>query len=396
MKYVFIIAHKVLKYAWAFWLTLFILPLIQMFWNNVLAPAKDFPSLLSKSIIAVLFLPGLNLALTLSTFRFLVLLNISAWIITLIEKRTKEEPRVSPKAGSPEAQWKGFDTFIFTVVWSPNESFLASAGSEGIVQLWSGKTYRLVKQLAPEGEPVDWLLSLAWSLDSQFLIAAGEDKESRIWNVETGTVQKIFRHSRSPILSLGWSEDGIGAIAETGWSAFLAFPISDVWQQLSATTSPIQRATWAWHADMLAIVSVDGELLVQDRSALRRIARFNPDMQQVQVLSWNGTNTHLAVGCKDGRIQVWDINQAKKVAEWNSGQQDIRALSWTLKGSYLISGDDNGIIKVWHISKGKLRQEFNTSNGPITALAISPSTGLLCSAHERGILAIWKLRKRLK
>src|SRR5205807_2385473 len=144
-------------------------------------------------------------------------------------------------------KWKGHQGPAFAALWSPNGENLASTGADGVVRIWNGSSFSLMKELSPENEPVDWLLSLVWSPDSQLLIAAGLEKKSRIWDVATGKVQGELQHPASSILSIGWYLSGIGLVAENGWSGFISSPASGTWQELSAIGTPIHIAAWSWH-----------------------------------------------------------------------------------------------------------------------------------------------------
>lgn len=395
MSYLHKIAQRMVKHAWMFWLTLFILPLIQLFWSNALTPAKNFPDIFSKSLLAVLFFPGRNLILTLSVLVLLLLLNLFTWILTRTREQTNEERCLAAKAPAPVTQQKTIDTFTLAVIWSPNGKYLASAGSEGVVEIWDGRTFSVEKQLMPEDEPVDWLRCLAWSPDSQLLAVGGEDGRSRVWNVVTGKVQNILSHPAGPIFALGWSAQGVLVATENGWSAAFS-PKTGTWQQLLPGGSPLQMAAWSWQAGLLARISVDGAVDIQQGSVVKNLTTWNAEAQQVRALSWNVADTCLAIGYEDGNVQIWEVNSSTKLGEWRIDQQDLQVICWLPKGHFLISAGDSGILRIWQTSTGQLQQEIATSNGPVTALAISPDTQFLCSAHEKGTLALWEIPKRFR
>lgn len=389
------IAQKALKHAWAFWLTLLILPLIQVFWNNALTPARDFPDIFSKSLLAFLFLPGRNISLTLSVLALLVLLNVFAWLLARPRGQTGAGQHPAIRTPAPRAQQEAPDAFLLSLAWSPDGTYLASAGSEGVVELWDGKTLTDGKQLAPEDEPVDWLRSLVWSSDSHLLAAGGEDGRSRVWNVVTGDVQHVLPHPTSPLYALGWSSQGVLVATEDG-GAFVFSPTTGRGQQLLAGGLPLHLAAWSWRSGLLARVSVDGTVEIWRESGTQKVTILNPETQQARVLSWNAADTCFAIGYEDGTVQIWNVNPPAKLGEWQTEQHDVQAICWLPKGHLLVSAGGDGILKIWQIPTGRLQHEIATSQGPITACAVSPDAQFLCSAHEKGALALWEIPKHVR
>jgi len=88
---------------------------------------------------------------------------------------------------------------------SPDESLLASGGSDRVVKVWDADKGQVVETLAaPEGE----VMALAFSPDGTTL-AAGAGKAIRIWKREQGVWQvRSFLGHKDRVLSLAFHPDG--------------------------------------------------------------------------------------------------------------------------------------------------------------------------------------------
>jgi transcription initiation factor TFIID subunit 5 len=72
---------------------------------------------------------------------------------------------------------------IFSLAFSPDGKYLASAGEDRRIRLWDLATSSLLKELRGHTETV---YSLVWSGDSSILSSGGLDGTVRMWNVLGG------------------------------------------------------------------------------------------------------------------------------------------------------------------------------------------------------------------
>eukprot|EP00397_Hematodinium_sp_SG-2012_P029441 GEMP01031101.1.p1 GENE.GEMP01031101.1~~GEMP01031101.1.p1 ORF type:complete len:617 (+),score=113.83 GEMP01031101.1:24-1874(+) len=69
---------------------------------------------------------------------------------------------------------------LTTVAISPEDKFLATAGSDQLVKLWD---FRMMKEIASGIGHSAFISMVAWSPDSKQIISAGEDHGLMVWNV---------------------------------------------------------------------------------------------------------------------------------------------------------------------------------------------------------------------
>ena len=75
-----------------------------------------------------------------------------------------------------------------SIAWAPDGTTLATAGDDGLIQVWETSTWRHLHQLTASG-PVH---SIAYTPDdSTALATAGDDGKFRIWDVGTGRQRRL-------------------------------------------------------------------------------------------------------------------------------------------------------------------------------------------------------------
>jgi len=81
-----------------------------------------------------------------------------------------------------------YGSLVKIVVFSPDGSKIASVGFDGTVNIWNAKTYKLIQTLE-HGSSVN---SVVFSSDGSKIVSGGPDGTVKLWNVDNG---KFLNHS---------------------------------------------------------------------------------------------------------------------------------------------------------------------------------------------------------
>ena len=165
----------------------------------------------------------------------------------------------------------GLEGYVWSVAFSPDDSILASTGTDGVIRLWDVTTKRLLNTLTGlEGD----VWSVAFSPDGNILASAGADGVIRLWDVTTRQPLNTLTEHTNGVRSIAFSRDG----------------------------------------NTLASGSLDGTVRLWDVSTGQNKGTLEGHMLEVWSVAFSQDGSILASGSLDGTVLLWDAS------EWtNSG-----------------------------------------------------------------------------
>jgi WD40 repeat protein len=268
--------------------------------------------------------------------------------------------RVASSAGSDVVVWnsstqevlfelKGHTDKITRIVWSPDDSMLATGSADLNVRIWSMADGSLVGMFTEEPEPFG---ALVWSPDGKHILRAGADEDPQllIWNVDTG--ERVGTSSAGSANVIGFTPDSEYFYFLASNSVGLLDGESFEW--LNYFVTPDENSTHLttidWNSDSSQFVTADlnGGVYVWDLAsrtitlqfigyqgseladgnyeilplAWIRSVQFTPDDRSVQSISGDGT------------VRMWDLETEQLVAENVLSRNS--AASWSRYGGQVV------------------------------------------------------------
>jgi WD40 repeat protein len=281
---------------------------------------------------------------------------------------------------------------VYGMAFSPDSTTLASAGFEGLVQLWR----------MPSGDQPTWqqvslgvdpaITAMTYSHDGKALLVACEDKTLRlrdsinalpgglisgfservttiavsaangtvicgagceigVWNGQLSDKPRIFRGHGKGVSCVAVTRDG--ARIASGGGEKLAM----LWD--AATQTWIRN--FEGHADVLSAIA------------------FTPDARTIASADWSG------------RLLVWDIEGTQPRSELVGHRSAVLAMAFSPdpEGALLATGDRDGGTRLWNTKTGALIRAIFGHVNEITTVAFAPNGRFFATGSRDDLVRVW-------
>ncbi|KAI8327787.1 WD40-repeat-containing domain protein [Chlamydoabsidia padenii] len=232
--------------------------------------------------------------------------------------------------------------FVNAVEFSPNGDHFVSAGADGKIFLYDGKTGDKVDELTCSDGHSGGIFSVAWSPDSTQLLSSSADTTAKIWDISAKKVVNTF---------------------ELGTSAIDGQQVGNLWQ-----------------GDWLISTSLSGEFNYLDKNSGKVSRQVDGHSKAITALTVSTTNndTTLWTGSYDGRVYGWkyDGDQTKAAPVQGDGHANQITSLAASSSSFFSAGMDDTVRKAKDNS-----YQLNGSTGALPrSLAVSADGSLVSVA----------------
>ncbi|HEY1349089.1 MAG TPA: HEAT repeat domain-containing protein [Ktedonobacteraceae bacterium] len=291
----------------------------------------------------------------------LIMCLLIAWLVIAFQARTAP---VQVDSGSSPAftTYRGHDSSVEHVAWSPDEQTMASADTRGTIQIWQARSGHWLQTYPHLGK----VLALTWSSINILLVAYAEpDQSLQVQQYSLGI---------DPAIELLFQQTGLPTIPSA--------------------------AAWTADSQTLAFDAGDGVVRTWNSAASFSTPSFQQEHTQYTELSWSPDNRRIAALSASGQLQVWEAATGQHIITLANTQSATLFLWITCsrKSSELFFSNMNGaIMRWWYDSSGQqqkvspflARSAYNiadTGYASLSALALSPDKTQLLVATSDGLV----------
>ena len=226
-------------------------------------------------------------------------------------------------------QKSNIDASSYAVAFSEDGKLLATAGTDGRVNVWGVKDQQLMS-----GKHSTAVAAIAISPDAKLVASASKDRQVSLWSLtEKGKYVGGFDAGKFEVLAMRFSND-----------ASHVMTVAKVVQTIGSVVQQPQQKI------------VD---------PLQEIA---PPSQY--------------------EVQVWNVKSRKSVYRARIGRQ-AKCIDISPDWRYALTGENDGIVSLWDLKAGLETHRFVGHTKPLKSVAFSPDGRFAASGSEDGYIILW-------
>ncbi|MEM9537469.1 MAG: NB-ARC domain-containing protein, partial [Cyanobacteria bacterium P01_E01_bin.45] len=283
-----------------------------------------------------------------------------------------------------------------TIAYSPDGSLFATAGANGGIHLWAGKTENspagLGQKLGTLSGHDGWIWSLAFSPDGTTLASGSEDGTVALWNVERQHQTAVLNGQCSQIWAVAFSPDGqtLACGCEDGSVNLWDITTETCVAELNGQCQWIRSIAFSPDGAMLACAGDASAIVLWDVSAQTRLRSLEGHtIDRIWAIAFTPDGQRLASSCSDRTVRVWDVSTGDCLHVLEGHANWVRSLAISPLGDVIASGSEDHTIKVWDIDSGQCLKTLRGHSNWVRAIAFSPDGQLLVSGSGDHTVRLW-------
>ncbi len=278
---------------------------------------------------------------------------------------------------------------VTNLCFSPDGKHLATAGTDGTVQLWDMSRNQMVQQLRHQGT----IYTVSFSPDGKRIATAGAGSTLQVWNL-SGHQLAQWKSYQCGVMSASFSPDG-QCLVTAGWDGTIRlWDLSLFGQEL---------AQWTCHQGRILSISVspDGEQIAttgEDRTARlwnlsgQEVAQLKGHQGRVLSLSFSPDGKRIATAGGDGIARLWNLS-GQELAQLKGHQGSVLNLSFSPDGKRIATGGEDATVRLWNLTGQELAQLKGHRLG-VTSVSFSQDGKRLATAGWDDSIRLWDLSEK--
>lgn len=279
---------------------------------------------------------------------------------------------------------------IFSSKFSPDGTFLASAGFDRQIFLWN--TYGECENFAVMSGHTGAILDLHFSTDGMNIFTASTDKTVSMWDCEVGIRMKKFRGHTSYVNCCHVARRGPQLVCSGSDDCTVK-----VWDYRKRgavhtfqETYQVTAITFNDTAEQIITSGIDNLVKVWDLRKNGILYKMPGHTDTVTGLSLSPDGSYVLSNAMDNSLRIWDIRpfapqeRCLKIFQGHQHnfEKNLLRCSWAPDGSKVSSGSSDRFVYIWDTTSRRILYKLPGHNGSVNEVEFHPEEPIVLSCSS--------------
>lgn len=252
---------------------------------------------------------------------------------------------------------RGANSFVTQLAFMPNGRQLISAGSDGRIRVWDPATLKQIREIRAGTEYVS---GIAVAKGSPYVASSGYDNRAKLWNVSTGKLVRTFTGLKSDAYAVALSPDG-KRIAAGGPDKTLRIWDTKSGKQIR-TLRPGQVMTIAWSPDGKWIATDGADMkyyLYEVATGKLALSQPTDAGKMITGLAFAPDSQSFIAGHYGGGVERYSLS-GELLQVYSGAEQNMGSVEFSPNGKAIVGASFDSTVRIWNTETGELLKTIGT------------------------------------